>query len=131
MRALRAAIVVVSLASAGWSAEWTPAAWKETDTLDLETDVPGEGKYWFPVWLVVLDDQVYVRLGSKASDRVKGSQSHPILGVRVAGNEFPKVRGVEAPEMVDKVAAAMADKYSTDIFVRYMSHPLTLRLVPE
>jgi hypothetical protein len=35
--------------------------------------------------------------------------------------------------MVDKVQAAMADKYWTqaDFVVRRISHPYTLRLVPE
>ena len=32
-----------------------------------------------------------------------------------------------APE----VAAAMADKYWSDIFIRWFPHPLTLRLVPD
>src|SRR6185503_8772423 len=45
---------------------WTPAAWKSQDTLELQTTVPEESEYWFPVWLVVLDGQVYVRLGTRA-----------------------------------------------------------------
>jgi hypothetical protein len=32
--------------------------------------------------------------------------------------------------MADAVAQAMADKYWSDVFVRFFSHPLTLRLVP-
>ena len=49
------------------AAAWTPGAWKAQDTLDLQTIGPEEGEYWFPVWLVVLDDKVYVRLGTKAT----------------------------------------------------------------
>ena len=32
--------------------------------------------------------------------------------------------------MAERVAAAMADKYWSDIFVRFFAHPLTLRLKP-
>jgi hypothetical protein len=43
------------------------------------------------------------------------------------------VRATLAPEMVERVQAAMADKYWTqaDFIVRRMSHPYTLRLEPE
>ena len=40
-----------------------------------------------------------------------------------------QVRSTESPELAEKVGAAMADKYWSDIFVRSASHPLTLRLV--
>ena len=36
-----------------------------------------------------------------------------------------------APDMPDKVAAAMADKYFMDILIRHESHPMTARLVVE
>jgi hypothetical protein len=29
------------------------------------------------------------------------------------------------------VAKAMAEKYTSDIFVRYFNHPLTMRLSPD
>jgi len=113
------------------AAEWKPAAFAKEDTLQLRTVVPGEGEYWFPVWLVVVDDQVYVRLGSRATKRVQRNTTAPYLAVKVAGQIFDRVRGVAAPEFADRVAAAMAAKYTSDIFVRWFSHPLTLRLVPE
>ena len=108
---------------------WTPAAWKTEETVALRSNCPNEGEYWFPVWLVVLDDQLYVRLGSKASARLKCTASMPMLGVRIAGQQFDQVRSTESPELAEKVGAAMADKYWSDIFVRSASHPLTLRLV--
>jgi hypothetical protein len=37
----------------------------------------------------------------------------------------------EMPDMKQKVAAAMADKYWMDILVRHESHPMVARLVPE
>jgi hypothetical protein len=131
MMRLAIAVLLGMLASPAVAAEWTPRAWAETGTLDLRTNVPGEGEYWFPVWLVVLDDQVYVRLGTKAASRVEKSSTAPTLGVRIAGQQFDRVKGVPVPEAADRVAQAMREKYWSDIFVRYMNHPLTLRLVPE
>ena len=37
----------------------------------------------------------------------------------------------ETPDMKDKVAAAMADKYWMDVLIRHESHPMVARLVPE
>jgi hypothetical protein len=115
---------------AATTATWDPSAWVTEDTLDLHTDVPDEGPYWFPVWLVVLDGQVYVRLGTKAAERVEKSRTKPELGVRIAGAEFEKVRGVPVPDMEQRVAEAMADKYWSDVLIRHFAHPLTLRLEP-
>jgi hypothetical protein len=113
------------------TAQWTPRAWADEDTLELRTEVPDEGEHWFPVWLVVIDDQVYVRLGTRAAERVQRSRTAPDVGLRVGGGEFAAVRGVPAPEMAGPVAEAMADKYWTDFLVRHFDHPLTLRLEPE
>jgi hypothetical protein len=110
---------------------WTPDAWKNQDRLELQTTVPEEGEYWFPVWLVVLDDQVYVRLGTRAVERVEKSTTKPYMGVRIAGQQFDRVKGTPVPEKAEEVAAAMGDKYWSDLFIRYFNHPLTLRLTPE
>lgn len=132
MRTLRAvALGMLLLASLAPAADWTPAAWKAEDTLDLLTIGPEEGEYWFPVWPVVIDDQVYVRLGTKAAGRVEKNKTAPYLGVRVAGQQFDRVKGTPAPDMAEKVAAAMGEKYWTDVFIRYFDHPLTLRLAPD
>jgi len=127
---LLAALLGLMLASGAPAATWDPSAWMERDTLDLETDVPDEEAYWFPVWFVVIDGQMYVRLGSRAAGRVEKSKSKPYLGVRIEGQEFERVEGVPVPEMADAVGRAMAEKYWSDVFVRFFSHPLTLRLVP-
>jgi hypothetical protein len=110
---------------------WNPDVIAKQDTIRLRTIGPREGEHWFPVWVVVLDGEVYVRLGSRATRRVEENTAAPYLGVEIAGQRFDKVRGVPAPELAQRVAAAMAEKYWSDIFVRYMRHPLTLRLVPE
>lgn len=128
---LAVASLAVILALPAAAAEWTPRAWADTNTVDLRTTAPGEGEHWFPVWLVVLDDQVYVRLGSRAAGRVEKNTTAPFLGVRIAGQQFDRVKGVPAPEAVERVARAMGEKYWSDVLVRYANHPLTLRFVPE
>ena len=55
----------------------------------------------------------------------------PQLAIKIADQQFDDVKGEEAPEMADAVAAAIAEKYWSDIFIRFFSHPVTLRLVPE
>jgi len=112
------------------AADWTPQAWTNESTVELRTTDPGQEPHWFPVWLVVIDGQLYVRLGSRAAGRFDRNVSKPVIGVRIAGKTFEQVRGVQAPDMVEKVAAAMGQKYWSDLFVAYMSHPYTLRLEP-
>jgi hypothetical protein len=132
---LLSAVLLISWGGLGVSTAlpvgWNPDAIAKQDTIKLRTIGPREGEYWFPVWVVVLDNEVYVRLGSRATGRVEENTAAPYLGVEVGGQRFEKVRGVPAPESAQRVAAAMAEKYWSDIFVRYMRHPLTLRLVPE
>lgn len=133
MRIAAIALTAALVPTAVLAAEWNPAAWADESTLELRTTAPGEEPHWFPVWLVVLDGQVYVRLGSRAASRFDQNVTKPVVGVRIAGATFDKVRGVVAPDMVEKVAAAMKDKYwlQGDVFVRHMDHPYTMRLEPE
>ncbi len=131
---VRSCLLLLALAvapAAVHAAEWTPTAWADEETVDLTTVGPSEGAHTFPVWLVVIDGQLYVRLGSRAAERVEQSTTKPLLGVKIAGESFPKVKGEPAPEMADRVAAAMGEKYWSDVLIRYFNHPLTLRLVPE
>jgi len=107
---------------------WAPNEWKDVDTLELCTTSPGESEYCFPVWLVVLDEDVYVRLGTKAAERMRSNVGGRYLPVEVGGRRFDHVRATEAPDYVDRVAKAMAEKYTADILVRHFSHPLTMRL---
>jgi hypothetical protein len=126
-----ATLVLCAAAASVAAAQWNPAGFAKESTVELLTNCPGEGDHWFPVWLVVLDNQVYVRLGSRATGRVQCNKTAPFLGVKIAGQQFDHVHGVPAPEYAERVSNAMADKYWTDLFVRYMNHPLTLRLMPE
>ena len=134
MRAVIATLLSSLLLAVCWAAPagWTPAEWAGEKTLELTTDVPSEGSYTFPVWLVVIDGQVYVRLGNRAAGRVQGSKSAPLVGVKVAGHQFDHVRCEPAPDAVPRVNEAMAQKYYwSDKVVHHMAHPLTCRLMPQ
>src|SRR5438128_11852165 len=131
LRALAVATFTTLVAAPILAAEWKPGAYASESTLQLRTTAPGEGDHWFPVWLVVIDDQVYVRLGTRAAGQIERNTTKPYVGVRVAGQQFDRVKAVSAPESVERVARAMADKYWSDVIVRHMDHPLTMRLVPE
>jgi len=115
---------------AAW-AGWDPTRYENEDTLQFLTVAPEEGEHWSTVWLVILDDEVYVRLGTRAADRMTANTRAPLTSVRIVGEEFPEVEATATPDMADRVATAMADKYATDIFVRYMAHPLTMKLRPR
>lgn len=121
----------LAVLSAAAEAQWVPEAFRNESTLDFLTVNPEGGEHWSRVWLVVLDSQLYVRLGSRAAGQVERNTRAPLLSVRIAGQEFERVRAEPAPEESARVAAAMADKYWSDLFVRHFHHPLTLRLTPE
>jgi hypothetical protein len=110
---------------------WDPSTFRDQSTLQIMTTAPEEGEHWSKLWLVVIDGQVYVRLGDRPFGRVQKNTTNPYLKVKVGDNEFDRVRVDPAPDMTDKVAAAMADKYFMDILIRHESHPMTARLVPE
>ena len=131
MRLALLALTLVATAPAVAAPQWNPRAWDAEDTLQLRTQAPNETEHWFKVWLVVLDGDVYVRLGSRATSRIETNVAGPLVGVRIGGQQFDQVRGVPAPEYAERVAKAIAAKYSSDWFIRWFAHPLTLRLVPE
>ncbi len=110
---------------------WDPNAFRDQNTLQIMTIGLEEGEHWSNLWLVVIDGQLYVRLGDRAFGRVQKNTASPYVKVKVGDQEFDKVRLEAAPDMTDKVAAAMADKYFMDVLVRHQSHPMTARLVAE
>jgi hypothetical protein len=112
-------------------AEWKPEAYRDLSTLEFMTVGPEEGEHWSTVWLVVIDGQVYIRLGTRAAERMQQNTKTPIVKLRIGGEEFERVRAETAPDMVEPVANAMGDKYWSDFFVHYFNHPLTMRLTPE
>jgi hypothetical protein len=124
--AFLACLIVAAPAGAGWA----PAGYVDVETLEIRTQEEGADAHWFPVWLVVIDGQVYVRLGNRAASRVENNVHKPRVSVRIANEEFESVETEPVPEMADRVADSMAEKYWSDIFVRFFPHPLTVRLSP-
>ena len=110
---------------------WDAGAFQNLPTLELLTVEPDAGPHWSTVWFVVLDDRVYVRLGSRAAGRIERNTTTPYVDVRIGGREYRHVHAVAAPDMAPQVAAAMAAKYTSDVLVRFVTHPLTMRLEPE
>ena len=134
--ALVSAALWIALAAGARAADnvapgWDPNALRDQSTLQIMTTGAGEGEHWSNLWLVAIDGQLYVRLGDRAFGRIQGNTTSPYVKVKIAGQEFDKVRVDPAPDMTDKVAAAMADKYFIDILIRHESHPMTARLVAE
>jgi len=109
---------------------WDIRDFVDNGTIEIRTVSDDQGEYWFPVWVVVIDDAVMVRLGSRAAERFRMNSTFPDVGVRVADKQFDRVHTEPSKALVDAVNKAMADKYWTDIFVRWLDHPLTLRLFP-
>jgi hypothetical protein len=126
----------ISLFFATWAvrsadAAWNPAAYGELSTLEVLTVGPEEGEHWSKLWLAVLDGQVYIRLGSRAAERLEKNTTAPIVKVRIAGEQFDRVRAEPVPDMADRVSQAMGEKYTSDFLVRLFPHPVTMRLTPE
>lgn len=124
--ALTAALLSVTTA---WGA-WDPAAFSKDSTLEFLTVGPSEGEHWSTVWLVVIDNQVYIRLGSRAADRMEKNTTNPFVKVRIGGQEFERVRAEAVPDMAAAVAKAMGEKYTSDLLIHFFNHPLTMRLTP-
>lgn len=110
---------------------WDPTVFRDASTIKIMTTEPDAGEHWSNLWVVVVDGQPYVRLGDRSYGRIQKNSTSPYVKLKVADKEFDKVKVEETPDMKDKVAAAMADKYWMDILIRHESHPMTARLVPE
>lgn len=128
---LAATLLLLSVAASALGPEaWDPEAFEEASQIELRTITPEEGEYWFPVWVVVVDGSVYVRLGSRAAERIRMNAKFPEVGVRLGNQQFDRVIAEPAADYSERVAAAMGDKYWSDLLIRWLSHPLTLELVP-
>jgi len=110
---------------------WDPALFRDASTIKIMTTEPDVGEHWSNLWVVVIDGQPYVRLGDRAYGRIQRNTTSPFVKLKVADQEFDKVKVEEMPDMKEKVAAAMADKYWMDVLIRHESHPMVARLVPE
>jgi predicted DNA-binding protein (MmcQ/YjbR family) len=110
---------------------WDPTVFRDASTIKIMTTEPDAGEHWSNLWVVVVDGQPYIRLGDRSYGRIQKNSTSPYVKLKVADKEFDKVKVEETPDMKEKVAAAMADKYWMDILIRHESHPMVARLVPE
>ena len=127
---LVALIALTRSVNAG-NGKWAPAEWDDIGTLEILTAGPEEGEHWSKLWLVVIDDQLYLRLGSRATERIERNTTAPYVSVKIAGQRFDRVRTEHVPEFRERVAEAMAKKYLSDLIIRFFPHPMTVRLTPE
>jgi len=100
-------------------------------TLEVLTVDQNGQEYWSTFWLVVIDGKMYLRLGGRGAARIEGNTKQPFVSIKLAGQRFDNVRVVPAPEMTEQVAAAMAQKYPSDLIIRWLPHPLTAQLERE
>jgi hypothetical protein len=117
--------------------QWDVAALGDQSTIEFLTVGPEKGEHWSKVWFVVIDGALYVRLGPRAAGRVDRTTTAPRLQVRVPGEEARPMRYEKAPEKAAAVAAAMRQKYWSDILgepfrkLGLTSQTVVLRLSPE
>ena len=97
-------------------------------TLEVLTVDHAGHEHWSKFWWVIVDGQLYLRLGSRGADRIEGNRNKPFVSVKIGGQRFDDVRAIPAPEKAEAVAEAMAKKYTLDLLIRYFPHPLTVRL---
>jgi hypothetical protein len=116
-------------ASANAAASWDLSLFEKESTLQFFTVNASAEEHWSTVWVVVIDGAPYVRLGQASTDRINGNTRAPYVNIKIGGQEFDHVLAQSAPDMRDKVMAAMRDKYWMDFTVRYSNHPLIMRLV--
>lgn len=119
----------LAVTTAAASAAWEPGKFREASTLEYLTVGPEEGEHWSRVWVVVIDEQPYLRLGARAAGRMEGNAKRPFVKIRLGDELFERVRAEPAPDMAERVAAAMGEKYPSDVVIRHFPHPLTVRLV--
>jgi len=110
---------------------WDPVVFRDASTIKIMTTEADVGEHWSNLWVVVIDGQPYVRLGDRAYGRIQKNTTSPYIKLKVADQEFDHVKVEEMPDLKEKVAAAMAEKYCMDILVRHEAHPMVARLVPE
>jgi hypothetical protein len=100
----------------------------DESTLEVLTVDQNAQEHWSKFWLVVIDGQMYLRLGRRGAARIEGNTKKPFVSIKIAGQRFDDVRVIPEPEMAEQVAAALAKKYPSDLIIHWFPHPLTVRL---
>jgi hypothetical protein len=130
---LLATLSLTTLLAAG---AWDLSPVEDQNNVEFLTVVPDEGEHWSTVWFVVLDDAVYLRLGPRGAGRVEKSSTAPRMKLRFSDERVYDVQYAKVPEMAERVADAMYEKYWTDVFgepfrkLGLSAPPVFLRVVP-
>ncbi len=131
-RATMVAITLMTIAvcavTATAGSSWTPEKWEDGSTLRFQTTDVDRQEHWSTVWYVVLQGEVYVRLGTTAADLIDNNIKRPYVKVKIGTEQFDDVRADPALGMAATVGDTMADKYPMDFLFRYLPHPMTVRL---
>jgi hypothetical protein len=90
-------IIMSAVAVADEPASWDPQTLARENTLEFLSVGPQEGEHWSRVWVVAVDDQLYVRLGRRAATRFEKNTTAPFVKVRISGHEYDHVRVEPAP----------------------------------
>ena len=103
-------------------------AFTDESTLEVLTVDQSAQEHWSKFWLVVINGQMYLRLGTRGVARIEGNTKKPFVSIKIAEQRFDNVRVIPEPGMAEQVAAAIAKKYPSDLIIRWIPHPLTVRL---
>ena len=78
---------------------WEPFA-KES-TLEVLTIDQTTQEHWSKFWLVVIDEEMYLRLGSRGVARIAGNTTNPFVSIKLAGQRFDNVRVIPEPKTAE------------------------------
>ena len=130
---LLATLSLTTLLAAG---AWDLSPVEDQSNVEFLTVVPDEGEHWSTVWFVILDDAVYLRLGPRGAGRVDRNSTAPRMKLRFSDEQVYDVEYAKAPEMAERVADAMYEKYWTDFLgepfrkLGISAPPVILRVQP-
>ena len=89
---------------------WDPNAFRDLSTLQIMTVGPEEGEHWSKLWLVVIDGQVYVRLGDRSFGRIEKITRNP-LSVFVVSLYVNIYIGCPVP--AEQLSESIGEQYSS------------------
>jgi hypothetical protein len=129
-------LAMLSLTALLVAGTWNLSPVEDQGNVEFLTVVPDEGEHWSTVWFVVMDDAVYLRLGPRAAERVERNSTAPRMKLRFSAEHVYDVQYAKAPEMAERVADAMHEKYWTDFLgepfrkLGLSAPPVILRVQP-
>lgn len=130
-RAMLVSLAIALAPGPAYGEDWNPRSFSEEELLEFYTVNEAGEEHWAKVWFVLLEGEVYVRLGSRAEARIVENANAPIVKVRVAGRTYDRIVAEETPDKVGPVLDLMKDKYWSAMFMGMMPDRFTVRLSAE